>query len=83
MHTPLVEPFDRVDGDPARYVEYLRDCYRTAARILREPVQQWPRGDSHSISREIQALATEYAFDVKLEFGLFDAYGKLTGYATH
>jgi hypothetical protein len=77
----LVEPFDTVDGDPERYVEYLRDCWRNAARILREPVQQWPRGDSHSISREIQAIAQEYASDMAIDYGLFNAYGKLTGYA--
>ena len=82
MTTPLVQPFDRI-GDPAQYVEYLRACYRTANRTLREPVQQWPRGDSHSVSREIQALAIQYATDVQLEFGLFNAYGQLTGYATN
>jgi hypothetical protein len=79
--TTLVQPFDTVDGNPARYVEYLRDCWRCAARTLRRPVEQWPAGDSHSVSREIQALAQGYASDMAVEYGLFDAYGRLTGYA--
>jgi hypothetical protein len=79
--TTLIQPFDTVDGDPERYVEYLRDCWRAAARALRQPAQRWPAGDSHIVSREIQALAQEYAFDLALEYGVYDAHGKLTGYA--
>ena len=77
----LIQPFDTVDGDPARYVDYLRDCWRAAARALRQPAQRWPTGDSHTVSREIQALAHAYAFDMALEYGVYDAHGKLTGYA--
>ena len=76
----LIQPFDTVDGDPNRYIEYLRDCWRAAARTLRQPAQNWPTGNSHAVSREIQNLAQEYAFDMALEYGVYDAYGKLIGY---
>jgi hypothetical protein len=79
--TILVQPFDTLDGDPARYVEYLRDCWRSAAMNLNRPVQQWATGDSHSMSREIQRLCEEYAQGMAIEYGVFDAHGKLTGYA--
>lgn len=77
---PLIEPFDTLDGDPARYVEYLRDCWRTAANTLRQPVQHWPRGTSHDVARQIQALAHARAQDMAIDYGLFDANGRLTGY---
>lgn len=77
----FITSFDPVDGNPARYVEFLRDTYRNAKRILREPVQQWPRGTSHEIAKAQMLEAEEKAQDMMLDYGLFDAYGKLTGYA--
>jgi len=79
--TILIQPFDTVDGDPERYVDYLRACWRAAARNLRQPAQRWPAGDSHAVSREIQNLAEQYAFDMAIEHGVYDAHGQLTGYA--
>ncbi len=66
---------------PARYAAYLRDTYENSKRILGEPVQQWPRGSSHDISRQIMEEAQERYEDIVLEFGTFDAHGKLNGFA--
>lgn len=76
-----IAPFEP-DGDPARYVDFLRDAYRNARRILREPEQQWPRGSSHDISRAIMADAEIIAADMAVEYGLFDPFtGRVVGYA--
>ena len=77
----FIAPFDPVDGEPARYVEFLRDTYRNAKRILSMPVQQWPRGSSHEIAQAQMLEAEANAQDMMLDYGIFDAYGKLTGYA--
>jgi len=70
------------DTTPTRYAEYLRDTYSNAKRILSLPEQQWPRGSSHNISRAIMAECDEAYGDLALEFGLFNANGKLVDYAT-
>ena len=78
----FIAPFDTLDGDPARYVEFLRDTYRNAKRILREPVQQWPRGSSHDISRAIMLDAEIIAQDMAIDYGLFDPFtGRVVDYA--
>lgn len=78
----FIAAYDPVDGDPGRYVEFLRDTYRNAKRIMSLPVQQWPRGSSHEISRGMMIEAEAKAQDMMLQYGVFDAYGKLTGYAS-
>jgi hypothetical protein len=69
------------DSTPAQYVQYLRDSHNYAKRILSLPVQQWPRGSSHEISRAIMAECAEAHDDIALEFGLYSAEGKLVDYA--
>lgn len=69
--SPLIAPFDTLDGDPARYVEFLRDTYRNARRLLNEPEQQWPTGSSHEISRQIMADAELIAADMAVDYGQF------------
>lgn len=66
---------------PARYAEYLKDTYANAQRTLSMPVQQWPRGNSHEISRAVMLECEEAICDLRLEFGLFNSEGKLAGYA--
>lgn len=80
MAFEFIQPRD-FDSTPARYVQYLRDSYNNAKRILSEPVQQWPRGTSHEISRAIMAECQEAHEDIALEFGLYSAEGKLVDYA--
>ena len=70
---PLVAPLEP-DQCPARYVQFLRDTWRNAARILREPAQQWPAGDSHTISRQVQAECENIHADIAIEFGVFDPF---------
>ena len=69
------------DTTPAQYARYLRDTYANAKRTLTLPEQQWPRGSSHDISRAIMAECDEAHADLALEFGLFDAYGRLAEFA--
>ena len=76
----MIAPFEP-DQDPAKYIEHLRDIWRNAARHLRQPVQQWPAGDSHTISRNLQLEAQAIAMDMAVEYGIYDAYGRLTGYS--
>ena len=69
------------DSTPAQYAKYLLDSRLNARRILSLPVQQWPRGSSHEISRAIIAECGEAHDDIALEFGLYSADGKLVDYA--
>lgn len=79
--SPLIPPMEP-DADPARYVEFLRDTYRNARRIMREPEQQWQTGSSHAISRRIMTDAEIIASDIAVEYGLFDPFtGKVVGYS--
>lgn len=81
LRTPLIAPLEP-DADPARYVEFLRDTYRNARRILREPEQQWATGSSHEISRRLMTEAEIIANDIAVEYGLFDPFtGKVVGYS--
>ncbi len=66
---------------PSRYAQYLRDTYRNAERNLSLPEQKWPRGSSHDISRAIMAECDEAYGDLALEFGLFNADGRLAEFA--
>ena len=70
---PLVAPIAPGTG-PARYVEFLRETWRNAARILREPAQQWPAGDSHTISRQVQAECESLHADIAIEYGVVDPF---------
>ncbi len=69
------------DSTPAQYVRYLRDTQRAAEATLTKPVQKWPRGSSHDISRAIISECAEAYEDIVLEFGLFDAHGRLADFA--
>lgn len=69
------------DTTPTKYVQYLRDTWLCASNTLKQPVQNWPRGDSHTISRAIQSECEAAHEDIALEFGEYDACGCLTGYA--
>jgi hypothetical protein len=77
----FVEAYQPCDTTPAHYVQYLRDTKRNAERILSEPVQNWPKGTSHDISRQIIDECAEHYENLVLDFGEFTAYGKLAGFA--
>lgn len=66
---------------PTEYAKYLKSTYDNAKRILSLPVENWPRGTSHEISSFIISECEDAICDLKLEFGLFNADGKLVGFA--
>ena len=69
------------DTTPERYAAYLRDTHAAAKRTLEAPAQQWPRGSSHEIARAIMAECDEALGDLSIEFGLFNADGRLVAFA--
>lgn len=77
----LIQSFQDSDATPQAYAEYLRHNVEVARRTLLEPVQQWPRGSSHDISRQIIAEAQEAYSVLAIERGLYDATGKLSSFA--
>lgn len=80
MTPTLVQSFADSDSTPAQYLQYLRHQYRVARRTLAQPVEQWPTGTSHEISRETMALCEEHAFDLKVTHGKFNANGQFAGF---
>jgi hypothetical protein len=66
---------------PQRYANYLRDTQANARRTLQEPEQKWPRGSSHDISRQIIDECQEAYEELVLDFGVFDAHGRLVEFA--
>ena len=66
---------------PAKvYAKYLYDTKKTAEETLLKPVQNWPKGTSHEISRIVITEVESAAFDLNLNYGTFDANGKVNGY---
>lgn len=81
MAFQFIAEFD-VLGNPEHYAQYLRETYKNSKRILGLPEQQWPKGSSHEISRQIMQECDEAYCDLNLTYGLYDAFGKLVGYST-
>lgn len=69
------------DSTPASYEKYLLSTYENAKRILGYPVQQWPRGDSHTINRAVMVECEMALADLRMECGQFDQNGSLVGLA--
>jgi hypothetical protein len=77
----LVQSFSESDATPTTYVNYLRHTVAVAKRALAQPEQQWPKGSSHVISRQVIFEAQEAYEELALEHGLFDAHGRLAAFA--
>jgi hypothetical protein len=78
----FVQSFSESDATPTAYVDYLRHTVAVAKRTLAQPEEQWPKGSSHVISRQVISEAQEAYEELALEHGLFDAHGRLASFAS-
>ena len=65
---------------PEQYAAFLREQVAWAKKTLARPSEQWPRGSSHDIARQLVDECENAFDDLRLEFGLYSADGRLVGF---
>ena len=78
--TIKVWTFAESDCSPQKYRDYMLGQIEWAERVLDLPVTQWPYGSSHDIAREVLNTAHDYAADLILARGCFNANGNLVAF---
>lgn len=76
----FITPYDPSIFTTKTYVRYLESCIHAAKANLAKPVIAWPNGSSHEISKAMIAECESSYADMVIQYGLFDAYGKLVDF---
>lgn len=76
----FITEYSPYDSTVKQYVEYLKSCVHAAKANLAKPVVAWPKGSSHAVSMMMITECESAYADIVVEYGLFDAYGKLVDF---